>query len=288
MTAQTSADTAQPAVADSGEFNEESDASFSDQASSAPGTAQGGEEGTDGTDAKAGHEDAEGGTRNREKDAAAAQKRREGQQSRGGKADRDESARREVDRVREETRVSAIIEAHDGINPYNGKPMKDAADVRTYLAMKEISKAGGDPVSDFAEFTAKQERESAERQRKTEEKNAWFASDRDAFQSAYPDVDVNELVHDPEFNEYAEGKVGTVPLAKIYERFLSFVARQTKKGEDAANRRVAQAAAQKAASPGSLTGQGTEVRFTREQVKKMSQKEVRDNYDAIIESSKYW
>ena len=78
MTAQTSADTAQPAVADSGEFNEESDASFSDQASSAPGTAQGGEEGTDGTDAKAGHEDAEGGTRNREKDAAAAQKRREG------------------------------------------------------------------------------------------------------------------------------------------------------------------------------------------------------------------
>ena len=282
------AEAASPAGAESGQ---ESGAEFSDRApqdqtdgSGARGVASNYAE----NDAEAGQSNEGTGERNRARDTAEAQKRRDGQQGRAGRGRVEDRSSREMEAVREEARVNAIIEAHDGVNPFNGKPMKDAADVRTYLTMKEISRAGGDPVSDFAEYTAREARESAERENAERERREWFASDRQAFMSAYPDVDVDALIRDREFSEYAEGKIGKRSLADIYARYNDFVGRQPKRGEEAANRRAAQTAAQKAASPGSLTGQGAEPRFTREQVKAMSQKEVHDNYDAIMESSKYW
>ena len=63
-----------------------------------------------------------------------------------------ENARRRREAEKEalirRTREQTIIEALDGQNPYTGEEMKDSLDVEEYLAMKEIYKNGGDPVSD--------------------------------------------------------------------------------------------------------------------------------------------
>ena len=63
--------------------------------------------------------------------------------------------RREAERQKElkQAREQAIIETLGGVNPFTNEPMTDSIDVEEYLAMKEISKNGGDPLNDYSKFT---------------------------------------------------------------------------------------------------------------------------------------
>ena len=57
--------------------------------------------------------------------------------------------RAELDRVREETRISTLIEFTGGVNPYTNQTIKDKLDVEKYLAMLEIERNGGNPLTDY-------------------------------------------------------------------------------------------------------------------------------------------
>ena len=57
--------------------------------------------------------------------------------------------RAELDRVREETRISTLIELTGGVNPYTNQTIKDKLDVEKYLAMLEIERSGGNPLTDY-------------------------------------------------------------------------------------------------------------------------------------------
>lgn len=206
----------------------------------------------------------------RERNAQYARRRREA-----------EARQKELDGAR----VKAIIEAV-GENPFTGEELRDAHDVDEYLAMKEIQRAGGDPLRDFAKHRKDKERKAREDAEKAEQEKEWFRSDGEAFAAKYPSVDMNTLIADPQFAAYADGKVGKKPLAEIYEGFKAFSADLQKKADE----RAAQAIANKAASPGALgsTKAPDSNFFTREQVQAMSQAEVKRHYDDIRRSMKSW
>ena len=226
------------------------------------------------------------GNEKKEGNAAAGEKKPQSREQNAENARR----RREAERQRElaETRNNAIIEALGGKNPYTDGEMKDAEDVREFLAMKEIEKNGGDPVSDYSKH--QKERERAERAKAEEEaqKQAWFEKDRADFVAKYPDVDLSTLVEDKSFRSFAEGKVGEKPLGEIYESYLAM----TGEIEYAAKRTAAQNAANAAASPGSLSGGGQVESdyFTKEQVQahRGDRKWMKEHYDAIRKSMAKW
>ena len=196
--------------------------------------------------------------------------------------------RREAESAKkiEETRVKTVIETLGGTNPYTNEAMTDAADVEEYLLMKRIEKEGGDPVSDYAKYRKKADKEGARIAEEKATKEEWYSNDRASFEKNHPDVDLNKLIQDPDFQDYADGKVGRVPLAKIYEGYLKLTKSVDVKAKDLA----AQAIANRQASPGSAAANGaTESDFyTQEQVQKMSRKEIHDNYEKIRKSMAKW
>lgn len=203
---------------------------------------------------------------------------------------REAERRAELDKARKEAREQAIIEALGGKNPFSGEDMKDSADVEEYLLMKEIEKNGGDPISDYAKHVKSKERKRIEDEAKAQADKDWYRQDREAFAKKYPDVNVSDLIKDEGFMSYAQGKVGEMPLANIYDGYLNMVNRLTATAEKNANKKAQQRVANAKASPGSLTGADTADNgyFTREQVQGMSKEEVHVNYDKIRESMKKW
>ena len=215
----------------------------------------------------------------------------DGKSAENARRRREQQAREDIRRAREEERVSSIIEALDGKNPYNGEAMKDAADVEVFLTMKRIKASGGDPVTDYARARADADRESARRaaddQRAREDQRRWYEQDRADFESAHPEISLSDLLSDGEFAEYAEGKVGKKPLSDIYDGYTRMQQRYSRAAEE----KAAQALANARASAGSIAGSGSSAEpdfFTEEQVRKMSQAEVHKNYAKIMKSMEKW
>lgn len=207
---------------------------------------------------------------------------------------REQEHRNALEAAAREARVEAIIDAHDGKNPYTGEPMKDAHDVAVYETMKRIEKNGGDPVKDFAKASAEDARKAEATRTQADADRKWYADDLAAFRKAYPDVDEQELLSDPDFAEYAEAQVmAKVPLAKIYGGYEKLRAKFQKEADQKAEEAkdgAARALANARAGVGSKAGSGTIQNdyFTPEQVDKMTPEEVEQNLDKIHKSMKRW
>lgn len=196
--------------------------------------------------------------------------------------------RREAERQTElkKARYDAIKEAVDGINPYTNKPIVDDIDVEEYLQMKEIKKAGGDPLADFSQHIKDKQKEEAKANQEKEKQEEWFENDYKDFKTKHPEVDLNELDKDDAFKTYAEDLVGKKPMSEIYDSYQDIVSRVKREQANTQARQVANAKA----TPGSLTSPDTDNSdlFTIEDVKKMSQEEVHKNWDKIDKSRKSW
>lgn len=260
------------------------------EAASEAAEAVGTDAGTDGSSENVGEngsEFSEGDTGKSEASAGGDRRERE-------RAQNEENARRrrEAERQRElkEAREQAILDALGGENPYTHESMKDSADVEEFLAMREIAKKGGDPLTDYAGFLKDRERDRVKKEQEEARKADWYRGDRAAFAEKHPEVDLGKLVADKQFALYADGKVGRLPLSDIYEGFLSVVGEYSSRAEKAAQRKAAQALANSKASPGALSGSGAPAKdfFSAEQVRAMSQEEVAKHYDKIRESMKKW
>lgn len=196
--------------------------------------------------------------------------------------------RREAERKKElqSAREKAIIETLNGTNPYTGEKMNDSADVNEFLMMREIEKAGGDPLSDFSKHQKEKQRKEEEEAQRREKEDEWYRADRESFVSKHPEVVLDDLLSNEDFNAFAKGKVGNMPLSEIYEDFIGIVSKYEEKSKEIA----AQMLANKKASPGALsTSNGSSASFfTRAQVQSMSPEEVHKNYDAIRKSMTKW
>ena len=179
--------------------------------------------------------------------------------------------RREEERLRqlEKERERAIIETLGGKNPFDGSEMRDGTDVRRFLEMKR----------DYLE------REEAARVEE-EERNAWFDADREAFFAAYPDVDTDALIGDERFRRFSEGKVGHVPMKEIYESYRAFLSAFDEKAKSLAAQALANSASGIGALGGTRRAEGDS--FTADEVRRMSPREVRENYEKIRHSMSKW
>ena len=187
--------------------------------------------------------------------------------------------------AQETTRIQTIIDVTGGKNPYTGEAINDAHDVDEYLLMKRIEKEGGDPVADYAKAKVKADREAAQKAQAEREAAEKRSKDITEFREKYPDVNIEQLVNDDAFSDYAEGKVGTKPLADIYAGYLKLTGKANAEGKKEVARQFANAKA----SPGSTNSTNPqEGFFTNEQVKKMTPEEVKKNYDVILKSMSKW
>lgn len=208
------------------------------------------------------------------------------QNSENARRRREAERQAELKRVEDETREKAIIEVLNGKNPYTNEAMKDRADVEEYLLMKEIEKNGGDPISDFSKYQKEREREKAEKTEREAQEQEWYKKDFYDFLTKHPEVNIQSLVSDEQFQKFALGRIGKQSIAAIYDDFISFVGEYENKAKQMAK----QTFANKKASPGSLssTNPSDSGFYTREQVQSMTQEEVHRNYDKIRASMSKW
>ena len=208
---------------------------------------------------------------------------------------REQEQAQRIEAASRKARVDAIIDALDGKNPYTGEPMKDAHDVAVYETMKRIEKSGGDPVKDFARASAEDARTAEATRTQADADRKWYADDLAAFRKAYPDVNAQKLLSDPDFGEFAEAQVkAKVPLAKIYGGYEKLRAKFQKEADqkaEAAMDGAARALANARAGVGSKAGsrQVSDGGFyTRAQVESMTPAERERNMDKIIDSMSKW
>lgn len=196
--------------------------------------------------------------------------------------------RREQERKAElkKERYSTIIEMFDGVNPYTDKPMVDDADVEEYLAMKEISKKGGDPVKDFAQYVKDKKKEENKQIEEDNKREEWIKNDAKEFKTKFPNIELSKLFEQPDFVAFANEKIGKIALSDIYQSYNDMVSRI----KEEQKKEAAVALANSKASPGSLTSSETSENdfFTIDEVKKMTQDEVHKNYDKIRKSMAHW
>lgn len=208
------------------------------------------------------------------------------------KAKNAEMARQRREREHQEEIKRARIEGIKSVistNPYTSKPIEDDSDVEEYLLMKQIEKDGKDPITDYPEYVKKQARE---RVAQAQAKTANVTKELEEFSTVYPNVKINDVLQDAEFAAFADGKLGKMSLALVYSQYL--LDKSNKAAMADAKReadKAAHAQAVGAAAVGSLTNANEPPDkdfFTKEQVLKMSRKEISDNYEKIRKSQEKW
>jgi hypothetical protein len=152
-----------------------------------------------------------------------------------------------------QVKLEAIKEALDGVNPYTGNPIEDETDMNEYLTMKEIDKAGKDPISDYSGYIKEKQKAESKASKEVEISNEWVAKDRTEFIAKYPKIKLNELINDELFATFASGKIGKMPMTQIYSDYQTF----NKLSEDRAKNKAAQILANNASTPGKLSNHET-------------------------------
>ena len=155
--------------------------------------------------------------------------------------------------------------------------------------MKQIEKDGKDPISDYPEYVKKQEREAATSRKSQEATNEKITNDLEEFAIKHPGVNVNDVFGDKLFESFAEGKLGKKSLSEVYSAYLPIKEAMASAKRD--SEKSAHDAAVKSAAVGSVTNASEPADkdfFTKEQVQKMSAKEIHDNYEKIRKSQEKW
>ena len=136
-------------------------------------------------------------------------------------------------------------------NPYTGKEIKDNYDVQEYLDMYELDSKGEDPIDGYRELQKQKARDEAERKIKADEEakqKQWYEDDTKDFVEKYSAEKLQELTKDEDFNLFANGKVGKVPLAQIYGDYQKLIGKYEKKSVQTAKQIVAN----NTATPGAI------------------------------------
>ncbi|MGN1269350.1 MAG: hypothetical protein ACI4UU_00545 [Clostridia bacterium] len=136
-------------------------------------------------------------------------------------------------------------------NPYTGEIIKDDYDVKEYLDMYELDTKGKDPINGYRELQKEKARQEAEEKIKKDEEDKqkqWYQNDTKDFVEKYSSNKLQELTKDEDFNLFANGKIGKVPLAQIYEDYKKLISKYEKKSVETAKQIVAN----NTATPGAI------------------------------------
>ena len=159
----------------------------------------------------------------------------------------EKEAEKKIEQARKEAYEQGLkqgkVETYIGRqNPYTGETIKDNFDVQEYLDMFELDSKGKDPISGYRELQKQKAREEAEQRIKADEEakqQQWYQNDTKEFLEKYPSEKLQELMKDPDFNLFANGKIGKVPLSQIYEDYQKLIGKYEKKSVETAKQIVA-------------------------------------------------
>ena len=159
----------------------------------------------------------------------------------------EEEAKKKIEQARKEAYEQGLkqgkVDSYIGRqNPYTGKQIKDKYDVQEYLDMYELDSKGQDPIDGYRELQKQKARDEAERKIKADEEakqKQWYEDDTKDFVEKYSAEKLQELTKDEDFNLFANGKVGKVPLAQIYEDYQKLIGKYEKKSVETAKQIVA-------------------------------------------------
>lgn len=136
-------------------------------------------------------------------------------------------------------------------NPYTGETIKDDFDVQEYLEMYELDSSGKDPINGYRELQKQKARDEAEKKIKADEEakqKQWYEDDTKDFLEKHSAEKLQELTKDEDFNLFANGKIGKVSLAQIYDDYQKLIGKYEKKSVETAKQIVAN----NNATPGAL------------------------------------
>lgn len=158
-----------------------------------------------------------------------------------------EDAQKQIEKAKEEAYKQGLaqgkVQSYIGKqNPYTGQAIKDEYDVQEYLDMYELDSNGKDPISGYRELQKDKARKEAEEKVKAEEKSKqdrWYQEDTKDFVDKYSAEKLQELSKDEDFNLFANGKIGKVPLAQIYGDYQKLISKYEKKSVETAKQIVA-------------------------------------------------
>ena len=128
------------------------------------------------------------------------------------------------------------------VNPYTNEIIKDDYDAQEYLDMYELEVQGKDPIKDYRAIQKEKARAEAEKQiqmTKEQEKQEWYRKDTKDFVDKYSIEELKKISNDKDFGDFAEGKIGNMPLADIYEKYNKFINKYEKKSVQTAKQIVA-------------------------------------------------
>lgn len=159
----------------------------------------------------------------------------------------EEDAKKQIEQARKEAYEQGLnqgkVQSYIGRNnPYTGQAIKDEYDVQEYLDMYELDSKGKDPISGYREMQKDKARKEAEEKIKAEElskQDLWYKNDTKDFVDKYSVEKLQELTKDTDFNMFANGKIGNVPLSQIYEDYQKFIGKFEKKSVETAKQIVA-------------------------------------------------
>lgn len=190
---------------------------------------------------------------------------------------------KERERAIQKAKQEGIIEGLGGTNPYTGERIEDDIDFELYQEMKDAESKGYNPndMGDMLKYRKGVKQEALKVQEAQHQADLNTQNDIRDFQSKNPNVSVKELLNNEEFQMYADGLLGVVPLATIYEKFNHSKVEAGKKAEEI----VLNEQARRVSSTGSLnTGDNANSSLTMEQISKMSREEIDANLDKIMEA----
>lgn len=159
-------------------------------------------------------------------------------------------------RLEQEYFEKGLIKGASGVNKFTGKKIVDKFDVEEYKTMLEMEEKGLDPTDVFAYVDYVKDKQRAELKKQEELKSEEekqqerLKNDIESFTNKYPNVDLEALLKDEDFQDFSENLLGQAPLVNIYETFLKI----SSKTETLVDKKARSKIAKGLASPGSLGG----------------------------------
>lgn len=128
------------------------------------------------------------------------------------------------------------------VNTYTEEPIKDEYDLFIFETQKQLEAEGKDPITDLpkrlAEINRNKAKEESEKANKQKQLDEQIDKEFAEFSGKYPSIKIPELLKDPDFAEYADGRLGKggKTLTQLYESFLKFKTKLSgKSGEEEDN-----------------------------------------------------
>lgn len=187
-------------------------------------------------------------------------------------------ARREKERAQELHKARTEAETAERVknviefvktNPYTNKPITNATEVEQYLRMKKIADAGGSPVEDYGDEIDREQQAKRDEEKKRAESQAKIQSDVSDFRSAYPDVNLSELLtNDDLFRVLMENNLSNESektLKDVYGDYLKIKNKYEKEAEIKVTRSIAK----RNSGAGSADKGIAKPTYTKEDVLKM-------------------